>query len=133
MQRHAILALILTVSGLCALGLVMLFSTGAFAKDSHGDMYFFVKKQAFWLALGACVVTATALIDYHFWVRHWWAVFALSAVLLVLCFIPPIGMRLNGSSRWVNLGISFQPSELAKVASIIFLAWWVSQKNINLN
>ena len=133
MQRHAILALILTVSGLCALGLVMLFSTGAFAKDSHGDMYFFVKKQAFWLALGACVVTATALIDYHFWVRHWWAVFALSAVLLVLCFIPPIGMRLNGSSRWVNLGISFQPSELAKVASILFLAWWVSQKNINLN
>ena len=133
MQRHAILALILTVSGLCALGLVMLFSTGAFAKDSHGDMYFFVKKQAFWLALGACVVTATALVDYHFWVRHWWAVFALSAVLLVLCFIPPIGMRLNGSSRWVNLGISFQPSELAKVASILFLAWWVSQKNINLN
>ena len=133
MQRHAILALILTVSGLCALGLVMLFSTGAFAKDSHGDMYFFVKKQAFWLALGACVVTATALIDYHFWVRHWWAVFALSAVLLILCFIPPIGMRLNGSSRWVNLGISFQPSELAKVASILFLAWWVSQKNINLN
>ena len=133
MQRHAILALILTVSGLCALGLVMLFSTGAFAKDSHGDMYFFVKKQAFWLALGACIVTATALVDYHFWVRHWWAVFALSAVLLVLCFIPPIGMRLNGSSRWVNLGISFQPSELAKVASILFLAWWVSQKNINLN
>lgn len=133
MQRHAILALILTVSGLCALGLVMLFSTGAFAKDSHGDMYFFVKKQAFWLALGACVVTATALIDYHFWVRHWWAVFALSAILLVLCFIPPIGMRLNGSSRWVNLGISFQPSELAKVASILFLAWWVAQKNINLN
>lgn len=134
MQRHAILTLILSVAGLCALGLVMLFSTGAFAQDSHGDMYFFVKKQAFWLVLGTVAATLAALLDYHFWIRHWWAVFAVAIVLLVLCFVPPVGMRINGSSRWVNLGITtFQPSELAKIASILFLAWWFSKKDIDFN
>jgi cell division protein FtsW len=112
----------------------MLFSTGAFARDSHGDMYFFVKKQGVWLVLGIGAVIVAALVDYRFWVRHWWAFFALAAVLLVLCFIPPIGMRINGSSRWVNLGITtFQPSELAKIASILFLAWWFSKKNVDFN
>jgi cell division protein FtsW len=134
MQRHAIHLLIISVAGLCALGLIMLFSTGAFARDSHGDMNFFVKKQAFWLAVGIGAITLAAIVDYHFWVRYWWALFALSAVLLILCFIPPIGMRINGSSRWVNLGLTtFQPSELAKVASILFLAWWFSQKGADFN
>jgi len=134
MQRPAIHILLLCVLGLCALGLVMLFSTGAFARDSHGDMYFFVKKQGVWLVLGIGAVIVAALVDYRFWVRHWWAFFALAAVLLVLCFIPPIGMRINGSSRWVNLGITtFQPSELAKIASILFLAWWFSKKNVDFN
>lgn len=134
MHRHAIHTLILCVLALCALGLVMLFSTGAFARDSHGDMYFFVKKQGFWLVLGTCALIVGALLDYHFLVRHWWAFFALAVVLLVLCFIPPIGMRINGSSRWVNIGVTtFQPSELAKIASILFLAWWFSKKNVDFN
>ena len=134
MHRHAIFILILSVAGLCALGLVMLFSTGAFARDSHGDMYFFVKKQGFWLVIGMGALIVAALIDYHFWVRLWWLFFAISVVLLVLCFIPPIGMRINGSSRWVNLGITtFQPSEAAKIAAILFLAWWFSRKDLDLN
>lgn len=134
MQRHAIHTLILSVAGLCALGLVMLFSTGAFAQDSHGDMYFFVKKQAFWLVLGLGAATFAALFDYHYLVRFWWAVFALAVILLILCFVPPVGMRINGSSRWVNLGLTtFQPSELAKIATILFLAWWFSKKDTDFN
>ena len=49
MQRNAIYALLLTVVGLTAIGIVMLFSTSAFAQESHGDIYFFVKRQGFWL------------------------------------------------------------------------------------
>jgi cell division protein FtsW len=70
-------------------------------------------------------------IDYHTLVKFWWIFFALSAVLLVLCFIPPIGLRINGSNRWINVGIgSLQPSEAAKVASVLFLAWWFSRTDI---
>lgn len=117
--------LLLVISGLVTLGVVMLFSTSAFAKDAHGDVYYFVKRQVFWLLIGLTACTVGALMDYHFWKKWWWVPFGLSVVLLALCFVPPIGLRINGSNRWIHLGFAnFQPSELAKVASILFLAWW---------
>ncbi len=131
MQRNAIYLLLLSVAGLIALGLVMLFSTSAFARDSHGDMYFFVKRQCMWLCIASAVAIAFAYFDYHLWQKFWWAFFGLAAFLLILCFIPPIGMRINGSSRWINIGMTFQPSELAKVASLFFLAWWYSRTDIS--
>jgi cell division protein FtsW len=69
-----------------------------------------------------------ALIDYHFWQRTWWLWFALALIALMLCYFPPLGMRINGSRRWVGLGqLTFQPSEVAKVAAIFFLAAWFSR------
>lgn len=128
MQKHGIYLLILTVAGLIALGLVMLFSTSSFARDSHGDVYFFVKRQGMWLIVGLAVAVVAACVDYHFWERTWWIWFAGAFILLLLCFVPPIGQRINGSSRWLNVGIgALQPSELAKLASIFFLAWWFSK------
>lgn len=131
MQKNVANVLLLTVAGLAALGIVMLFSTGAFARDSHGDMYFFVKKQGFWLVLGTIVALAAASLDYHFWRKHWWIFFAATAVALLLCFIPPIGQRINGSSRWIDVGFTnLQPSEFAKVSSIFFVAWWFSRSDM---
>ena len=125
MHKHGIHVLLLTVAGLVVLGLVMLFSTSAFAHDSHGDIYFFVKRQAVWLGVGLVVAFAAACVDYHIWERWWWAIFALAFFLLLLCFVPGIGLRLNGSSRWLHLGPAvLQPSEPAKIAAVIFLAWW---------
>jgi len=131
MQKNVANVLLLTVAGLAALGIVMLFSTGAFARDSHGDMYFFVKKQGFWLVLGTIVALAAASLDYHFWRKHWWIFFVATAVALLLCFIPPIGQRINGSSRWIDVGFTnLQPSEFAKVSSIFFVAWWFSRSDM---
>jgi cell division protein FtsW len=107
---------------------VMLFSTGAFAQDAHGNQYHFVNRQAFWLVIGFAVCLVASRIDYHFWQRTWYIWFLLSAILLILCFIPPIGQRINGSSRWINLRVfTFQPSELGKFAAIVALAWWFSR------
>jgi len=107
------------------IGIVMLFSTSAFAKDSHGDMYVFVKRQAVWLAVGLVVCAVAALVDYHFWLRTWWIWFGLALVALACCFVPHLGLRINGSRRWVALGpFTFQPSEIAKVAVVFFLASW---------
>jgi len=133
MQRNAIYVLLLMVAGLVALGLVMLFSTSAFAQDSHGDIYYFVKRQGLWLVIGLMIGIAIAMIDYHFWMKWWWVVFALAVLLLVCCFVPHIGMRINGSHRWIKLGMVFQPSELAKIASILFLSWWYSRTDISFH
>ena len=131
MQKNVIAVLMLAVAGLIALGLVMLFSTGAFARDSHGDMYLFVKRQGFWLVVGIIAALIAASVDYHFWRKWWWVFFAGSAFLLLLCFIPPIGQRINGSSRWINLGFgTLQPSEFAKISSIFFVAWWFSREDM---
>ncbi len=131
MQKNVITVLLIAVAGLIALGLVMLFSTGAYARDSHGDMYLFVKRQGMWLVVGICAALFAASMDYHFWRKWWWVFFAGSAFLLLLCFIPPIGQRINGSSRWINLGFgAIQPSEFAKVSSIFFVAWWFSREDL---
>jgi len=108
--------------------MVALFSTSAFAVDSHGDPYFFVKRQAVWLGLGLVCCVVAALVDYRIWRKTWVAWYGLAAVLLVLCFVRPIGMEINGSHRWINVGFgTFQPSELAKIAAIFFLAHWFTR------
>jgi cell division protein FtsW len=128
MHRKSAYILFLAVLGLLVIGIVMLFSTSAFARDSHGDVYFFIKRQAMWFGVGLVVCIFAALTDYHLWQRTWWLLFALALVLLALCYVPHIGMRLNGSRRWIGWGpITLQPSELAKVTVIFFLAAWFSR------
>ena len=120
--------LFLAVLGLLVIGIVMLFSTSAFARDSHGDVYFFIKRQAMWFGVGLAVCIFATLVDYHLWQRTWWLWFALALVVLALCYVPHIGMRLNGSRRWIGWGpITVQPSELAKLAIIFFLAAWFAR------
>ncbi|KAB2643451.1 MAG: putative lipid II flippase FtsW [Verrucomicrobia bacterium] len=131
MQRNSIYLLLLSVVALIALGVVMLFSTSAFAQDSHGDIYYFVKRQLLWLGIGIIACVLTSLTDYHWWRRTWMFWFGIALILLLLCFVPHIGMRINGSHRWLNLHVAaFQPSELGKVAAVFFLAWWFSREEI---
>jgi len=129
MHRKSAYILFLAVLGLLVIGIVMLFSTSAYARDSRGDVYFFIKRQALWIGVGLLLCGATALIDYHFWQRTWWIWFAIAAAALALCYAPHIGLRLNGSRRWVALGpVTFQPSEAAKLAAVIFLAAWFGRR-----
>jgi cell division protein FtsW len=128
MHRKSAYFLFLAVLGMLVIGIVMLFSTSAFARDTHGDAYFFLKRQALWLGVGLTLCVVTALIDYHFWQRTWWLWFALALATLVFCFVPHLGLRINGSRRWVGVGpFAFQPSEIAKVAVVFFLAWWFTR------
>lgn len=128
MHRKSVYFLVLAVAALLVLGIVMLFSTSAFAQDAHGNPLFFIKRQAMWLGAGVVVCVIASLVDYHFWQKTWWIWFGLAAVLLLLCFVPPIGQRINGSARWIKLGFTnFQPSELAKLAAVTALAWWFAR------
>ena len=104
MHRKSAYILFLAVLGLLVIGIVMLFSTSAYARDSHGDVYFFIKRQAMWVGIGLVLCIFAALMDYHFWQRTWWLWFALALGVLVLCYVPHIGMRINGSRRWIGRG-----------------------------
>ena len=128
MQRKSAHFLFIAVLGMLVIEIVMLFSTSAFARDAHGDVYFFIKRQSLWLGIGLIILIAAALVDYHFWYHTWWLWFLLALGTLALCFVPHFGLRINGSRRWVGAGpVIFQPSEIAKVAAIFFLAWWFSR------
>jgi len=128
-QRSSIYLLLISVVGLLALGVVMLFSTSAYAQESHGDIYYFVKKDIFWLIIGIGVCVAGAMTDYHLWQRTWKIWFGVSVLLLALCFVPHVGMKINGSHRWLNLHfLVFQPSEFGKIAAVFFVAWWFSRE-----
>lgn len=128
MHRKSAYFLFLAILGMLVIGIVMLFSTSAFARDAHGDVYFFVKRQAIWLGLGLTACGGATLVDYHFWQRTWWLWFLFALGMLAFCFVPHFGMRINGSRRWVAAGpVTFQPSEIAKMAAVFFLAWWFSR------
>jgi cell division protein FtsW len=128
MHRKSAYILFLAVLGVLVIGIIMLFSTSAFARDSHNDVYFFVKRQSLWLGVGLAACIFAALVDYHFWLRTWWIWFGLVIIALALCFVPHVGILKNGSRRWVGYhSISFQPSELAKVAAVFFLAFWYTR------
>lgn len=128
MHRKSAYFLFVAVLAMLVIGIVMLFSTSAFARDSRGDPYFFLKRQSMWLGVGLTICIVTALIDYHFWQRTWWIWLGLAVVTLALCYIPHIGMRINGSRRWIGVGpVGIQPSEIAKTAGVFFIAWWFSR------
>ncbi len=128
MYRKSVYFLVIAVAIILVLGIVMLFSTSAFAQASHGDQFYFVKRQAVWLGIGAVACVLGSVVDYHFWQRHCWIWFGLAVFLLILCLVPHIGLKINGSRRWLGFGaLRFQPSDLGKLATISFLAWWFSK------
>ncbi len=117
------LALILALLMMC--GLLTLFSATYYKAVDQGDALLEVKKQLIGVGLGAFLMFLTSRIPYSFWQKPRVVMLALtgSFALLVLVLIPGIGVYVNGSRRWLNFaGLSFQPSELAKIASVMYLA-----------
>src|SRR5437588_12658829 len=107
-------------------GLIMVFSASAvMAKDRFGSPYNFVLKQLFW-ALGGMLAMALAMkIDYRRY-KHPGVVFSLLAVTTLLLLSVFLLDRSQNTHRWIHWsGFSFEPSELAKPALILFLAFFL--------
>jgi len=111
---------------LVTLGLVMLASTSVWNKDVDG--YALVKKQAVFIALGLIGAVLISNADYRKLRAFWIPALVISTTLLVLCYVPGIGHKVNGATRWIKIpGLpQFQPSELAKIFVIMSLAAWYS-------
>ena len=119
--------LLIVVLLLVIIGLVLLYSTSAYnGRVKFHDSFYYLKKQGFATALGLVGMMIVAKIDYHKWVPLAGLGY-LTAILLSVA-VMFIGDEYNGSKRWLSLGpVSFQPSEFAKVAVILFLACLVTK------
>ena len=103
-------------------GLVMLYSTSSYeANIKFEDSAFYFRKQAVASAIGIAVMLAIMLIDYHLVQRFAFIAYVVSLVLILLV-LTPLGYEAGGARRWLNLGMSLQPAEVAKLALIIFFA-----------
>lgn len=121
--------LLVTVLVLVIAGLVLLTSISAYNGNvKFHDSFYYLKKQSFATGLGLVGMAVVSRIDYHRWIPLAVPGYLLSILLGVAVLL--FGEEYNGSKRWLSLGpVSFQPSEFAKVAVIVFLSWLI-EKNI---
>ena len=116
-----ILAIVTTLN---LIGLVMVLSASSVsALDDHGSSWYVVMRQAMWLAFGTAACVVVLRVDYHRWRRLATPALAATGVLLALVLVPGVGVNVNGASRWLGYGpFSLQPSELAKLTVLLFVA-----------
>lgn len=116
---------------LLVFGLVMIASAGViYSETRFADEYYFFRRQLiFGIVPGLLTLYVCSRIDYHFWKKISVIFFFASVIFLVLVFVPGVGSKIYGASRWIYLGpLSFQPSEMAKLSIIIYLAAWLESR-----
>ncbi len=113
---------------LVAVGLVMIYSASSVtAYTAHLDPAYYLKRQVLWLLVGCACAYGAYRVDYLL-LRRFAPYILLAAILgLLLTYVPHVGLRVNGVHRWIGFSrFTFEPSEFAKVALVIFLAAWLS-------
>ncbi len=120
--------LLLIIVCILGFGLVMLYSTSAYnATLKYGNSIYYLKKQVIAACMGFAVMYFCIKVDYHFFARF--AGIAYLAATILCLAVNFVGSSSHGSSRWLNIfGVSFQPSELAKIAVILYLAVVISKR-----
>lgn len=123
-----VMALVLFLVGF---GCLMVYSASSYSAEyRYGNEYFFLFKQLFGVVLGLAAMLFLSYVDYHLLRKFRYWILAITCVLLVLVFVPGFGVQSFGANRWVNiLGISIQPSEIAKFALVLFLAVYLSENH----
>lgn len=122
--------LVIATFALLTLGLVMILSASSVSSfATYGSSFLFFKKQVLWAAIGVVGFLAFARLDYRRLKGFGYLALAGVLMLLLAVAIPGVGMVVGGSARWLGAGpLSFQPSEFAKLAVILFAADVLSRK-----
>lgn len=115
---------------LISIGMVMIYSASSYvAQLNYGDSFFYVKKQFFGFVAGVVAFVVASRIKTEILDKFRWIIMAVALVLLILVFIPGIGVESYGAKRWLNLGFTtIQPSEIAKFAFVIFVSGYIKDK-----
>lgn len=129
-MREIRIGLFMTFTILISIGVVMIYSSsGIYALEVMRNSSHFLIRHLMFLVIGSVCMFTVMLMDYR--ILQKWAkpIMLVVIILLVLVLIPGIGKVSSGARRWFNLGpINFQPSEMAKVVLIIFMADYLSRK-----
>jgi cell division protein FtsW len=128
MLRYCSIVLCFAVAALVVLGLVMLTSTGPWVPGAE-EMYGAVKKQAAMVGVGVVAAVIAGRFPEATLRRFWpWALAACCG-LLILCYVPGVGIEIYGSKRWIRVPVinQFQPSELARLLGAVSLAAWFAR------
>lgn len=115
---------------LLGIGLVMLMSASFPSAYYEGDPFYYIKRQALFAVMGIAAMIVISRINYQRY-RQWAKpLLYISIILLVLVAIPGIGILRNNARRWLGIGelLTFQPSEIAKVAVVLYFSATISKK-----
>jgi cell division protein FtsW len=126
--------LVVITLALSLAGLVMVFSASAVvAGNRFQDPSYFLKRQLAWLVLGLALMHITSRIDYAVWKKLAVPLLAVTGGLLLLVLIPSVGVLAKGARRWLRAGpVLLQPTEIAKVVTVIYLAAYLAAKEERL-
>jgi len=115
---------------LICIGIVMIYSSSSiFAWERYKDSFFFLKRHLTFLFIGAALTFFVMLVDYRKLSKYAKPLLLISIFLLVLVLMPGIGKEVSGARRWFRFKfISFQPSELAILAVVVYIADFISRK-----
>ena len=122
-----------SVALLLSLGLVMVYSSSIAMSEAEKmtgyRMHYFLMRHAIYLGIGVVAAFVTFQIPIALWQRMSLPLFIIGVILLILVLIPGIGIKVNGSRRWLSLGIvTMQPSELMKLIVVLYAADYTVRK-----
>lgn len=111
------------------IGVLFIYSASNYsAAATYGDGFYFVKKQLVGVALGSVAMWITSRVPFAWWKKTTWLISVVSFLTLALVFVPYIGVENYGAKRWIGVGgFTFQPSEIAKFALILFTATYMEK------
>ena len=122
--------ILLAVVGLLAVGVTMVLSTSyLYSQERYGDGTYFFRKQMIAIGAGAIALIACAMTPSALYRRFAYPLLSLSFIILLLVLVPGVGVNRGGARRWIMFpGFAFQPSELAKLALVFYLAHSMARK-----
>ncbi len=125
-------SLLLTLFALMGIGLVQVYSSSyVFAIETYSDGLFFFKKQLLFSAVGLLVVFAVTQVPMN-WIKKWgWLLWVISCFLVILTWVPQIGVKVGGAHRWLQLpfGFRFEPAEILKIGFVLLMANLISRSH----
>ena len=126
--------LLFVICLLFAIGMLMMTSASIeIASSQYQDPFYFLKRQGIFSIIGLVVVIFTLHVPLIFWKKVSWFLLLGSFSLLVLVLVPGVGKVVNGSARWIDIGIfNLQPSELAKIFIVIYLSSYLDRHLIEV-
>ncbi len=125
-------ALMFITIGIALFGVIMIYSAGYYTASLQDDPYRYIRSQLFSVGLGAVLMVIVSKIDYQQYIQK---LFGTKITLVHLLYflalfmqaiVLAVGVELNHAKRWLRVGpVQFQPSEISKIAAIVFIAYMV--------